>query len=412
MDDQACGDVFAGVDCDERFEEDRTLLGAEQREWLLDTLEESDATWTVIANQRPMAPMDFKEGEKEGFRTEQWDGYVPDQEAVFEAFRNDVDNPVVITGDFHSHWASELPADPTDDSSEPVGAEFVATSISSGGNGADMTDLGRHVIEENENVTYYNDRRGYVRCTLTPEQWVTEHRNVAFVTEPNAPAHTDARFTLQAGQQGLQTPPATLSTDSMAIGNGTTATMDLRARWLDTGLSGGTCTVQLTNPGVARITDATVHDAFGLKEVSISDDGSAVTLRFADIDESVQAVIGGVDVVLGSIEISGRSTGTTDVTIDVQELDDEQGRSLDRRTETSLVTVGPPAVAGNAPTDPDRDSLYEDVNGNGRIDYDDIVTLFEEFEGDSVQLHAKAYDFNQNGRLDYDDIVTLYEEVN
>jgi PKD repeat protein len=69
-------------------------------------------------------------------------------------------------------------------------------------------------------------------------------------------------------------------------------------------------------------------------------------------------------------------------------------------------------VAGSAPTDPDRDSLYEDVNGNGRIDYDDIVTLFEEFEGDSVQLHTKAYDFNQNGRLDYDDIVTLYEQVN
>jgi len=32
----------------------------------------------------------------------------------------------------------------------------------------------------------------------------------------------------------------------------------------------------------------------------------------------------------------------------------------------------------NLPTDPDGDGLYEDLNGNGRIDFNDIVTQFEE----------------------------------
>ncbi len=36
--DQACDDVFNKVDCAERFEEDRTILGDAQEEWLLENL--------------------------------------------------------------------------------------------------------------------------------------------------------------------------------------------------------------------------------------------------------------------------------------------------------------------------------------------------------------------------------------
>jgi PKD repeat protein len=30
------------------------------------------------------------------------------------------------------------------------------------------------------------------------------------------------------------------------------------------------------------------------------------------------------------------------------------------------------------PTDPDGDGVFEDVNGNGQLDFDDIVELFQE----------------------------------
>ena len=44
-------------------------------------------------------------------------------------------NPVVLTGDIHSHWANELLTDFDRPDSPPVGVEFVGTSISSGGDG-------------------------------------------------------------------------------------------------------------------------------------------------------------------------------------------------------------------------------------------------------------------------------------
>ncbi|MDS0258861.1 alkaline phosphatase D family protein [Haloarcula sp. S1CR25-12] len=410
--DQACDDVFDKVDCEERFEADRTILGDSQEQWLLDNLEATETTWNVLANQLPFAKMDFKAGEQEGFRTEQWDGYVPEQRLVKTAFEEDANNPVVITGDFHSHWANTL-VSAKDGSSEPVGAEFVGTSISSGGNGTDMDEFGRQVVSENDNVEYYNNQRGYVRCTVTPETWTTEFRVLDYVDEPGSRIETDATVELTAGQPGIPAERPLVLADAVAVGNGKTATAELTGRWLDEGLSGGTISVSLADPEVATITGATVDDAFGIAETEVASDGAAATVRFADIEENAQGAVPGTDTTLATLDIRGTGTGTTDIEVTVDRLDDDSGTSLEATTEMGLVIVGPPpATGGDEPTDPDGDGLFEDVNGNGRLDYADIETLFDSFEDDSVRLNKTAYDFNENGQLDYDDIVTLYSEVN
>jgi alkaline phosphatase D len=59
--------------------------------------------------------------------------------------------------------------------------------------------LGEHVVEENENVEYNSDRRGYVRCRLTPDQWQTDFRVVPYIEEPGAPIRTDATFVVEDG---------------------------------------------------------------------------------------------------------------------------------------------------------------------------------------------------------------------
>ncbi|OPX75651.1 MAG: PKD domain protein [Methanoregulaceae archaeon PtaU1.Bin059] len=65
------------------------------------------------------------------------------------------------------------------------------------------------------------------------------------------------------------------------------------------------------------------------------------------------------------------------------------------------------------PTDPDGDSHYEDINGNGRLDYDDIVIYYENMQWirDQADVDIEAFDYNQNGRIDYDDVVVLYQEL-
>ncbi|GAB6860070.1 alkaline phosphatase PhoX [Haloplanus litoreus] len=206
-------------------------------------------------------------------------------------------------------------------------------------------------------------------------------------------------------------PNVTLDVDSMAVGYGATGTAQLAASALPTGISGAEITVSVTNPEVASITDVSFPDTLGLTESSISSDGSSATLRFADVDGNVEA--GGRDIPVASLTLRGVDTGTTDLAIEVTRMDDESGHTIGVEAREGVLVTGPPTVSGgSAPTDPDGDGLYEDINGNGRLDYEDIEMLFSSFDADSVTMNKSAYDFNENGRLDFDDIVSLYDEVN
>jgi len=61
--------------------------------------------------------------------------------------------------------------------------------------------------------------------------------------------------------------------------------------------------------------------------------------------------------------------------------------------------------------DIDGDGLYEDLNNNGRLDYADIVTLFENMAWLVEDARGLAFDFNRNGKLDYADLVILFEMI-
>ena len=72
-------------------------------------------------------------------------------------------------------------------------------------------------------------------------------------------------------------------------------------------------------------------------------------------------------------------------------------------------SLPPLPTASSPPTDPDRDGLFEDLNANGRIDYEDSTLLFANFDRPVVTDNAAQYDFNRNGLLDFDDVVRLYQ---
>ncbi|WP_137291417.1 alkaline phosphatase PhoX [Natronorubrum halophilum] len=209
-------------------------------------------------------------------------------------------------------------------------------------------------------------------------------------------------------------PPAVLDVDSVAISHGSTGEADLTLSSVPDGLAGGRVTVSVDQTDVAEIVDASYHDALELTAgPSISADGSSVEFRFADLENEIES--GGRNVTVATLELEGIGTGTADITVDVHELDDDSGMPIEPQARPGVVVTGPPAIGGGpggrAPTDPDGDGRFEDVNGNGRLDYDDVVVLFEHIEADSVQLNDEAFDFNENGRIDYDDAVALYDEL-
>ena len=65
---------------------------------------------------------------------------------------------------------------------------------------------------------------------------------------------------------------------------------------------------------------------------------------------------------------------------------------------------------GSLSNDLNGDGTCEDVNGNNRLDFNDVVLLFTTLGDGSVAYEeTSSFDFNGTGRLDFADIVALFE---
>ncbi|MEU4831069.1 alkaline phosphatase D family protein [Streptosporangium sp. NPDC023615] len=202
-DDQACEDGLRSG-CDDRLASGRTLLGRDQRDWLLDGLTTSRARWNLVGQQILMAQRDVKVGPGTEVNMDSWDGYAAERTRLLTGFRESgAANPVVLTGDAHMHHAADLKLDFDDPDSPRVAVELVASSIASDGDG--YRDEGRiaETIAENPHISYLDQRRGYIVCRVTAEELDADFRVLEHISRKGAPAKTGARLTVPAGQASL-----------------------------------------------------------------------------------------------------------------------------------------------------------------------------------------------------------------
>jgi len=207
-------------------------------------------------------------------------------------------------------------------------------------------------------------------------------------------------------------PNVRLEVSSVAVGQGEAVEAEVVARNVPKGLSGGTFSVTVTDTEVVEITSASYPDAVDISESpTVSDDGSTASFRFADLGGAMEPE--DTAFTLATVQLTGAGAGVTDIDT-AASFDNDSGQPIDVETRSGLAITGPPSIGATAaaPTDPDSDGFYEDVNGNGRVDYADVRLLFAELDSNTVTSNARAFDFNQNDRLDFDDVVTLFEEVN
>ncbi len=203
-DDQPCGDGRSAT-CIERFAAGRTILGARQRAWLLNGLATSPARWQVLGNQVPMGQGDLDPGPATKVSLDPWDGYVADRNRVLGAAQDlGVRNLVVITGDRHRNQVMDLRRDYADPESPTVGSEFVGTSVTTRGDGAEVDARGRLMLASNPDLKFYNARRGYVRVHVDRERWRTDFRVLPYVTRPGAPITTRATWVVEDRRPGVQ----------------------------------------------------------------------------------------------------------------------------------------------------------------------------------------------------------------
>lgn len=201
--DQPCGDRFAsscpGIDAAEA-----EVLGQAQEAWLLRALDGSDATWKALAQQIMVMDLDRDLTEGYGVNTDSWAGYRTPRNRLLKHVRDRrIDNVVVLTGDEHQNFAGELFLDGRNPQGAPIAAEFVATSISSGGDGSDRRADADRFLAANPQLKFINNQRGYVICDVTPERWRTEFKVLDKVSDRQGQISTRAAWAVEAGSSRL-----------------------------------------------------------------------------------------------------------------------------------------------------------------------------------------------------------------
>jgi len=203
--DQPCGDGSHAA-CADALKPENTMLGEKQEAWLGEGLRASKARWNVLAQQVMLMRHDRDpDPEKTGYSMDKWDGAVAARKRLFDTLEGArIGNAVVLTGDIHQNWAGELKADFDDPKSKTLGVEFVSTSITSGGDGADMTKAGQAGLKKNPHIGFFNNQRGYMRHTLSKDRWQADYRVLDKVTVAGAAVSTRASFVVETGQPGMK----------------------------------------------------------------------------------------------------------------------------------------------------------------------------------------------------------------
>ncbi len=78
-------------------------------------------------------------------------------------------------------------------------------------------------------------------------------------------------------------------------------------------------------------------------------------------------------------------------------------------TLAPAVLAVPPSTL--LPTDTDGDGKYDDVNGNGRKDFNDVVLFFNQILWIAANGPISAFDYNGNGHIDFADVIWLFNNL-
>lgn len=212
-------------------DQDRTMAGAQQMDWLKSSLSSSAATWKLVGNPVMISPVTFAAVDAEvgqamhemggvippegiPYNVDQWDGYTAERRELIDHLGDHaIDNTVFLTGDIHSAWACEVPKNVgTYPLSRSVAVEFVGSSVTSD----NLDDILRVtprsmsvgvegiIRTANPHVRHLDfDRHGWSVLTLTPSVAQMDWYILADRTDPDS----DARWSV-----GFQSRPGTNTT--------------------------------------------------------------------------------------------------------------------------------------------------------------------------------------------------------
>ena len=150
-----------------------SLLGAEQKQWLTESLRASESRWKVVCNDVPLMrfgfDMSFRDygSYNDLWWTDAWDGYPLERRELMTFIKAEgIANVVSLTGDRHAHFAGVVYDDFDGDSPRAVLPEFAGSSICSGPRVKNQGNGTQSVPELNGLVLFDGTRFGYPRAVM------------------------------------------------------------------------------------------------------------------------------------------------------------------------------------------------------------------------------------------------------
>jgi hypothetical protein len=201
-----------------------------------------------------------------------------------------------------------------------------------------------------------------------------------------------------------------LRLESRPVLVGATESLELILTQAPTGLQSIGIKTTISNPAVAQFVDLvslTIDPPF-LQIISRSP--SAIEFRLVDFREQIRA--GASNIPLAALRLRGLAKGRVTIVVEIRAFMDDAGRSWPAWTwsvELSVAEARLPPLPGafGSPQDLDNDGLYEDVDGDGKLTYNDPILLAFKLDNPIIQGNKTLFDFNHDGVVDFADAVAL-----
>ena len=203
----------------------RSMMGNRQENWFHGQLLASKAraaTWRVIGSQTVFSRVNesIAYGNVNPFDYDAWDGYLSNRNRTLQTlYDNDIGNNIVISGDSHANWVSDLvwldhsPYDPGTGSGS-IGVEFAGTAVSSPSPAgqnitlADANNASRALIAANRELQwselYY---RGYFELQISHDSVKASYFGMPTIINRNPDEISLANFTVLSGANALYRDP-------------------------------------------------------------------------------------------------------------------------------------------------------------------------------------------------------------
>jgi alkaline phosphatase D len=169
----------------------RTMLGAEQEQWLDHAFAESHAAWNLLTQGVMFVTIKESWNGSPRIFTDAWAGYAPARERLLASLaRHRTTNPVVLTGDIHSFWVNEV----ANAAGRPMGVELVTSSI------ATTTNDKTAMLPLNPQVKFHEGRHsGYIRCDLDRDKLRADIVAIDDRLDPRSGRSVLASYEVRAG---------------------------------------------------------------------------------------------------------------------------------------------------------------------------------------------------------------------